>query len=63
MTDLALANRPSMTSSTLLGQVVARIRRHRDMSVTRQRLLGLDDRMLRDIGLSRHDVMGSRFSR
>lgn len=37
------------------------MRRVRERSAARAMLLGLDDRMLTDIGLTHHDVLNGRF--
>ena len=37
------------------------MRQARERSAARAMLLGLDDRMLTDIGVTRHDVLNGRF--
>jgi uncharacterized protein YjiS (DUF1127 family) len=65
MTEVTLTfvKMPVLTNPTFLERLVARLRRSRNVVATRKHMLGLDDRMLRDVGLSRGDVMNNIFTR
>ncbi len=45
-------------SRGLLGGIVAGLRRRRDAQVARRRPMGLDDHLLRDIGIGRGEIDG-----
>ncbi len=61
MTATTLSNRPDATSFTFVQDALKGLRRARARSAARTLLLGLDDHLLRDIGLTRDDVMVGRF--
>jgi uncharacterized protein YjiS (DUF1127 family) len=65
MTEVTLTfvKMPIITNPTFLERLVARLRRKRNVTATRKHMLGLDDRMLRDVGLTRGDVANNIFSR
>ena len=56
-TARALIAHPPASSTSLIAWMSRRL----SASVTRSQLRGLDDRMLRDIGLTRADVEAMRF--
>ena len=59
MTATTLFNRAEVTTFTFVHETINGLRRRR--AAARKRLLGLDDRMLRDIGLTRLDVLQGDF--
>ena len=62
MTAATLATRTETTSGlTFLKDALSGMRRVRARSAARSLLLGLDERMLTDIGLTREDVLSGRF--
>ncbi len=61
MTSATLAFRANFSAFTLLRESVTGLRHRRAKALHRQHLLGLDDHLLRDIGLSRLDIMADRF--
>ena len=62
MTATTLATRAETTSGlSLLKDALSGMRRVRKRSAARTLLLGLDDHVLRDIGLSRMDVVHGDF--
>jgi uncharacterized protein YjiS (DUF1127 family) len=61
MTTTILSNRAEVSSFTFVHEALKGLRRHRARSVARKHLLGLDDRMLHDIGLTRLDVLHGDF--
>ena len=65
MTEVTLTfvKLPTLTNPTFFERLVARFRLKRNVAVTRTYMLGLDDRILRDVGLSRGDVMNDIFTR
>jgi uncharacterized protein YjiS (DUF1127 family) len=61
MTPLTLNNRDEVTTFTFVQDALKGLRRTRMRAAQRKRLLGLDDYLLRDIGLTRLDVMNGDF--
>jgi uncharacterized protein YjiS (DUF1127 family) len=57
MTATILATRTETSGRSFLKAALADMRRARARSATRAMLLGLDERMLTDIGLTRNDVL------
>ena len=60
MTDTILSNRAEISTFTFVGEIFTGLRRRRAKTALRKHLLGLDDRMLRDIGVSRLGVIEDR---
>jgi uncharacterized protein YjiS (DUF1127 family) len=61
MTATILAARTNASTPSFLKVALSGLRRARARSAGRAMLLGLDDRMLNDVGLTRHDVLSGRF--
>ena len=62
MTATTLATRAETTSGlSILQDALKGMRRTRQRSAARAMLLGLDERMLNDVGLTRYDVLSGRF--
>ena len=61
MTATILTACSNASALSFLKDAVSGMRRVREHSAARTLLLGLDERMLTDIGLTRHDVMSGRF--
>jgi uncharacterized protein YjiS (DUF1127 family) len=61
MTATALSNRTPVSTFSFVQDALKGLRRTRARSAARTLLLGLDDHLLRDIGLTRHDVLNGNF--
>jgi uncharacterized protein YjiS (DUF1127 family) len=61
MTATTFTNRSNVSTFAFVQDALKGLRRTRARSAARTLLLGLDDHLLRDIGLTRDDVMESRF--
>jgi uncharacterized protein YjiS (DUF1127 family) len=61
MTATILTARSDASALSFLKDALKGMRQARERSAARAMLLGLDDRMLTDIGVTRHDVLNGRF--
>jgi uncharacterized protein YjiS (DUF1127 family) len=61
MTATILTARADASALSFLKDALKGMRQARERSAARAMLLGLDDRMLTDIGVTRHDVLNGRF--
>ena len=61
MTATILTARTDASALSFLRDALSGMRRVRERSAARAMLLGLDERMLTDIGLTRNDVLNGRF--
>jgi uncharacterized protein YjiS (DUF1127 family) len=61
MTATILTARSDSFALSFLKDALKGMRQARERSAARAMLLGLDDRMLTDIGVTRHDVLNGRF--
>jgi uncharacterized protein YjiS (DUF1127 family) len=61
MTATTLTARANASASSFLKVALSGLRRARQRSADRVILLGLDERMLTDIGITRNDVLNGRF--
>jgi len=61
MTATILTARTNASTPSFLKDALSGMRRIRERSAARTLLLGLDERMLTDIGLTRDDVLSGRF--
>lgn len=61
MTATTLIARTDVSAHLFLKIALSGMRRVRERSAARAILLGLDERMLTDIGITRSDVLNGRF--
>lgn len=61
MSATILTARPDVSALSFLKDALKGMRQARERSAARALLLGLNDRMLADIGVTRHDVLNGRF--
>ncbi len=61
MISIALSHRTPASLPSLVMNALMGLRRRRMRALQRKHLLGLDDYLLRDMGLSRLDVMRGKF--
>lgn len=61
MTATILSARTDASAPSLLKVALSGMRGVRERSAARAMLLGLDERMLTDIGITRNDVLNGRF--
>ena len=61
MTARIISNQPEVSTFSFVRETFTGLRRHRARVALRKHLLGLDERMLRDIGLIRMGVMDGSF--
>jgi uncharacterized protein YjiS (DUF1127 family) len=61
MTALTFNNRAEVTTFSFVQDALEGLRRNRVRTAQRKHLLGLDDHLLRDIGLTRLDVLNGDF--
>ena len=61
MTTTTFTNRTPVSTLSFVQDALKGLRRTRARAAARTLLLGLDDRMLSDIGLSRFDVTSGNF--
>ena len=61
MVSIAFTHRPAVSSPSFLMSALMDFRRMRMRAAQRKHLLGLDDYLLRDMGLDRSDVMRGKF--
>jgi uncharacterized protein YjiS (DUF1127 family) len=61
MTATTLSSRPEVTRFTFVNEALNGLRRSNARAAARKQLLKLEDRMLRDIGLTRLDVLHGDF--
>ena len=61
MAATALSTRSDVSTFTFVHEALKGLRRDRARAAHRKHLLGLDDYMLRDIGLTRLDVLHGDF--
>ncbi len=61
MNSIAISNRPDVTPYTFVQDTLKRMRRSRLRAAQRRHLLSLDDKLLRDMGLTRLDVLHGDF--
>jgi uncharacterized protein YjiS (DUF1127 family) len=59
--SIALSHRPAEAPPSIIMGVLMGIRRVRMRAAQRKHLLGLDDYLLRDMGLDRLDIMRGKF--
>ena len=60
MTNVALSHRAPASPSFVMGAVLG-FRRMRMRAAQRKHLLGLDDHLLRDMGMDRSNIMLGKF--
>ncbi len=61
MTSISIINRPDVTPYTFVQDALKRLRWSRARAAQRRHLLSLDDKLLRDMGLTRLDVLHGDF--
>jgi uncharacterized protein YjiS (DUF1127 family) len=61
MIGIALSHHPAVAPPSFVVGVLMSLRRVRMRAAQRQHLLGLDDYLLRDMGMDRSDIMRGKF--
>jgi uncharacterized protein YjiS (DUF1127 family) len=61
MISIGLSHRPAVAPPSFVIGVLMGIRRVRIRATQRKHLLGLDDYLLRDMGMDRSDIMRGKF--
>ena len=61
MISIALSHRAPASQPSFIMNALMGLRRRRMRALQRKHLLGLDDYLLRDMGLNRLDVMRGKF--
>ena len=61
MTTTTLSHQAEVMAFSFVGDVIKGFRRSRSRAAQRRHLLSLDDKLLRDMGLTRLDVLNGDF--